>query len=123
MSKFKSVKIEGLGKDKTKIVLDSPSQFGKLGMKEMLEQQNKEEWYCGNCGTAKKGNTVVGPTTKDRILTCGDCGIVIRFYIQSPPIKTIAEAAKAFEATELTKQQKTGSGNKKPFKYKGKNKK
>jgi transcription elongation factor Elf1 len=107
---------------------DNPSNYGKLGMKELMESEKKkmklrfkeyydtefiktEEWYCVNCGTAQKGNTTVGPKTKDRILTCSDCEIVIRFYIVSPAKKTVAEAIKSFEATPLTDRQATGRAN------------
>jgi uncharacterized Zn finger protein len=84
--------------------------------------QTFEEWYCGNCGSAQKKNTVVNKKAGDRLLTCTDCGIVLRFYIQSPATATKWLAQESFDKTELTKQQKTGSGNK-PFKYKGKKRK
>lgn len=67
-----------------------------------------EEWYCGFCGTAKKKNTVVNKKAGDRLLTCTDCNIVIRFYIQSPATKTVAEAVKSFEAVPLTDSQRYG---------------
>ena len=73
--------------------------------KEKTKLQNNEEYYCLNCGTAQKGNTVVRTKTKDRILTCSDCEIQIRFYVMSPPKKTVAEAAKSFDATPLTDRQ------------------
>ena len=70
--------------------------------KEKNKLQNNEEYYCLNCGTAQ---TVVTPKSKDRILTCSDCEIQIRFYVMSPPKKTVAEAAKSFHATPLTDRQ------------------
>jgi hypothetical protein len=99
---------------------ENPSEYGKKGMKEMLEPQY-EEWFCGNCGTAKKQNTVVYQSG-DRLLTCTDCNIVLRFYIVSPATKSKKEAEESFNKTELTKQQRTGSGNK-PYKKRKKKRK
>jgi len=85
-----------------------------------ISEHTFEEWYCGFCGTAKKKNTVVNPKTRDRLLTCEDCGIVLRFYVVSPASKTTGEAEKSFKKTQLTKNQEFGSGNKP---YKGRKKK
>lgn len=87
------------------MIKENPSGYGKKGMKEMLYPET-ESWYCPNCSTAEKINTTINNKTGDRLLQCNDCGIVIRFYIQSKATKTVAEAAKSFEATPLTDSQR-----------------
>lgn len=89
---------------------ENPSEYGKKGMKELLEPQY-EEWYCAFCGTAQKKNTLVNNETGDRLLTCHDCGIILGFYIKAKPTKTVAEATKSFEDTPLTDHQSTGRAN------------
>lgn len=89
---------------------ENPSEYGKKGMKELLEPQY-EEWYCAFCGTAQKKNTLVNNETGDRLLTCRDCNIVLAFYIKAKPTKTVGEAEESFKKTPLTDHQATGRSN------------
>lgn len=74
------------------------------------------EYFCANCGISTEDNTHKG-TAGDYVLLCSSCNFCMRFYILPSELKTKEEIETIFQNTELTKNQRTGSGNK-PFKRK-----
>ena len=70
-------------------------------------------WWCPNC-------EVEGKPIIDKHLVffnCAICAMAMDIEITVKPLKTPDEAEAIFNSIELTKQQRTGSGNK-PFKRK-----
>jgi hypothetical protein len=72
------------------------------------------EICCPNCDVIGK---MIKLNSRDYKFNCAICGLAFDLEVTCKPLMTPREAQAIFQSIQLTKQQRTGSGNK-PFKRK-----